>query len=293
MFDRSPLLVGIALVLGACSTSREELPAPLPVTPPLSPMIATSPDTTGLDSGRNVPGYAHNRVVSRIQYGGPTNVESAIGLTRHVGAEAASVTLANGYFAARPNANSPASRRPPRATNGIDHNKRVLDYFVTSGLPADQIGPVHANAMLELSGNTVTGESAKQLRGYVSVVDRQVDGVRVEGSYAWAQFNDKDDVVAEEVWWPELDGAILTKLASFRSRVNGAGSSYRAKLPVELQAKSGELVVRHARPLVDAWFVDVTLDFQDVDKHEIRRFTSAGDSWTHPSPGASPSDIKP
>jgi hypothetical protein len=107
----------------------------------------------------------------------------------------------------------------------------------------------------------------------------------VEGSYAWAQFNKNEDVVAEEVWWPELPATVHQKIAELRGILGTPSAivAWKAKLPSELQPESGEIVVHHARPTVDAWFVEVTVDFQKRGRLNIPRYTAAGTSFEPPA----------
>ena len=89
----------------------------------------------------------------------------------------------------------------------------MVAYFKAAGLPPEQIGGVHVNTLMA-GGGMVGARSSDRLVGYYSVVERVVDGMPVGDSYAWARFNIDDDVVEEEVFWPELPSEVRDQIGT-------------------------------------------------------------------------------
>ena len=87
--------------------------------------------------------------------------------------------------------------------------------------------------------------------GYVSVIARQVDGIFVDGSYAWAQFNANDQVVAESVWWPAISAATLNEAEALRTKMadKSQAGAYRSKLPSDITALDGSVVITCPAPM--------------------------------------------
>ena len=87
-----------------------------------------------------------------------------------------------------------ASRTPLKSVDSVsllnpeEHNKRVLDYFIQSGLPRDQVALVHANTYLSASGPTSKAISMQpRVDGYASIVSRKAGEFVVADSIAWAR----------------------------------------------------------------------------------------------------------
>jgi hypothetical protein len=127
------------------------------------------------------------------------------------------------------------------------------------------------------TGIVSTGEIQHRLRGYCTVINRAIDGVPVAGSHAWAQFNINDDVVAEQVWWPELPASVRADVAALRAMLGDptALADYRSKLPTAIAGQDPQVVIHHTDAFA-AFAVSVTADFTSADKKSILSFRLDG-----------------
>lgn len=246
----------------AANGAKKTLPVPLhPITPPAGDVLA---------------GFRHTLANSLFWHGTTTPQLSDDGLSKkYVGEFGAFVEWSNGFSLGLPNANSPSITAGPLSQSSAVHTDRVLSYFKGAGIPADQIGEVRLTTLMQRGGDS-TGETFSNLVGFTTILTRKIDGVRVEGSFAWAQFNANNVVVAEQVWWPELPSSLLTKTQALRQTFASAAQEavYRAKLPPEVATAKGEVVLHHAPPLAVDWFSDVTFDIQG-EAGTVRAFDSA------------------
>jgi hypothetical protein len=215
----------------------------------------------------NIRGFRHSLAKSRFAAGNLLNtVVDANQVERTTLAEGVFALFPNGFSAGRPDPSGPsASTRLPMTGDGNIHNEHVKNYFLGAGLPAEQAGAIHANAMMAASG-MAGPHGASDVKpthlGFVSVLDRRVSGVRVEGSYAWAQFNASGDVVAESVWWPELRSTLAAEVAAAEaSRSGPTSAAFRGTVPAKFANEPGEVVIHHPGPISPLWYARVTIDF--------------------------------
>lgn len=245
--------------------------------------------SAGLLQGPRIAGFRHERRQSKFALGTLLHVQeettadgaAAVG-ARHVGTHGVFMEWANGFTMAIPNADAASDSAGPFSESSIAHNERVVRYFTEAGLPVDQIHNPHVITMIRHSG-TIEGAKrgeppTRELIGFNTVIDRTIDSVPVADSYAWARFNKNDEVVAEQVWWPELPLALHDEIASFRSILGDmvARSSFRAKLPKAVEGEDGTLCVHHSMPTGYGWYLKVTLDFVKRDRTHVLSFDRDG-----------------
>ena len=85
------------------------------------------------------------------------------------------------------------------------HNQQVVDYFLTAGVPKEQIGGVHATTYLSASGSLKdTRPAPVKVDGYASVLERKIEKFPVVDSVGWARMNEQGKVVSEWVYWPQF-----------------------------------------------------------------------------------------
>lgn len=267
-FMISAATITIALSVLGCSTPPEEPTATATKQQPLAPAIA---------------GYRHS--IARSKFARGTSLrEKSLGAAAIVyeGSDGAATVWSNGFFVATPRAGL-IGTIPPLTESSADHSTRVIRYFVDGGLPVDQMGPTHINTLIESTG-TVSGklagatEASRKLLAYTTIIDRSIDGVRVQGSYAWAQFNKNDDVIAERVWWPDLPSTVRDNIASTKAMLanESAKAAYRAKLPSDVLGEEPEIVIHHSMPLESDFRVFVTLDYAMRGRPSPLSFDASG-----------------
>jgi hypothetical protein len=203
----------------------------------------------------NAAGYAHALVRSRFDLGALVETRLDGAFERHLGSHGVFATRkANGAVLAIPNADAPARLLPSYGGSAEAHNTYVKDYFLSLGIPADQIFAVHANT--HGFGHSMASDADRlpkpERSSYQTVLLRAVGGIRVVDSVAWARVDPTGSVVAEEIYWPEIPASVVQTAQTMRARL--LHPQLRARLLDGLGAKADdvEVVIRHSGSTVDA-----------------------------------------
>jgi hypothetical protein len=171
---------------------------------------------------------------------------------RVVGSTGVFATRSSGMVTAIANADAPM-RKQPGFSDTPSHNDAVRAYFVRAGIPNDQILSVQD---FEVVGAPMDG--GKPVAGKVvarySMVKRQVDGVPVPDSFAWAMLNKDMTVVEEQVYWPALSAAVAAKAKALTKRMEDPGErgSFKGKLPEHGEERG--VAIRHSPGVWDHEF---------------------------------------
>lgn len=206
-----------------------------------------TPGLIASDRG-GAPGYQHGMKQSHFVIGAQSRVVNEFGWAKIRGSNGTFATsLRNGVVVAVPNArrekDGPINyRMTPNA-----HNQSVLEYFTNAGLPADQLGGIQATTRLSSRGHTGELRAATpQIDAYVSLVERKVEGIPVPDSVAWAEMNDKGEVVSEGVYWPSIPAKALEDARRLQKLLTRSSdrSQFLSHLPAELPP--GRVVIRHS-----------------------------------------------
>jgi hypothetical protein len=217
---------------------------------------------TSCGRAADTEGFRLTRAASR-KLSEPERIEPTPQGKSYVGAAQVFAEWDNGYSATATHAQSPlrdvAPLRPADA-----HATLVRDYFASAGLGAERV-----------ARTSVTAGSG----GSATVLHREVDGVPVPDSFAWARFSADGVVLAEQVWWPPLPSDLPTKIDDFRALLE---RGYRAKLPAPYAQAEGQLTVHHGLPLGAAYAV-VTWDVSAGGS--TRLFDVSGSEFRRPLPG--------
>lgn len=230
-----------------------------------------------------IPGFRMSATASRFALGASARVEEDAVSIRHVGTQGVFAELSNGFVKAGMGPDAASAKLPPLTTDSALHNERVRAYFSAAGLPADQVARVRVNALMHEEGSYEDSKkglppTVRRLIGFNSIVDRSIDGVLVRNSHAWARFNSADEVVAEEVWWPELPAELHDEVAAFKSVTenNSTMQQYREGLPEKARSAVGVLCVHHPLPLGYDWYLHVTYDVMLEGENYVRSFDRSG-----------------
>jgi hypothetical protein len=213
-----------------------------------SPVEEVGPSAKALVSG--VTGFRHTLARSKFKPQGSSAISDA-GFSKVVGATGVfAVDELDGSVLATPNAGAPSTLRPPYPGNSDAHNARVVKYFVDAGLPAYQILDVHANTLMR-AGIAGNGSRVKdEFVAYYSIVRRQISGVRVVESLAWARFNSDDEVVEEQVHWPDIPASVVRDALDLQGIVSDSGKLKALQKTIsatrpDLVDGSGEVGIHH------------------------------------------------
>lgn len=114
--------------------------------------------------------------------------------------------------------------------------------------------------------------------GYNTIIHRKVGGFVVAGSYAWARFNRDDDVVAEEVYFPELPARVTQEAGALKAILDepAAKAALFAKIPADLVKEQYEVVIHHSGHYAESWECYASLDFRPMTSSAERRFDGEG-----------------
>jgi hypothetical protein len=159
-----------------------------------------------------------------------------------------------------------AEAEKPTLLDPDKHNERVVDYFVSAGIPRDQVGAVHANTYLSASGSMNDNRPpAVKVDGYASVLERWVENFAVPDSVAWARIDEQGTVVAEWVYWPAIPAKVLVDARRLEERLASNKSEFLARLPPDLPP--GQVVIRHSSATEDGPF-EAYASYDVVDRKE-------------------------
>jgi hypothetical protein len=215
------------------------------------------PGLIATDEGGAV-GYQHSLERSRF-VPGPTDAErrrdEEQGLSKVVGPDGVFATdLHNGLVVATQSGG--ANKGEAKAGDvGVKagyvmdpdkHNKQVVDYFLASGVPKDQIGGVHATTYLSWGGSLKDAQAARpKIDGYASVLERKIEKFPVVDTVAWARMNEQEKVISEWVYWPAIPAKTLADARRLLEMTAGDydKTGFVARLPAGLPP--GKVVIRH------------------------------------------------
>ena len=240
--------------------------------------------TTLSTSTSALPGYTHLLSNSRFAMGTDQVSRTEFGMDKVVGSEGTFATFPlTGMILAVPNANASSKQVARYPGSGADHNSAVLAYFVGAGLPQDQVGSVdvHSRVSGSIQADAPLTTSTPQLVAYTAYVTRQVGGVKIVDSYAWARLNSNGDVVTESVYWPEIPASVVNDAASFAAVFMdpSATASFYASLPADVEARTGTLYVHHTSGYWTGAFEAVTTFDMVEPSGRLRHFTQAGTEY--------------
>jgi hypothetical protein len=244
-----------------------------------------SPLTVSTGAGSE---FRHTTSASLFHTGEVVGSKSEGGFEKLVGKDGVfAIEEANGWSLALPNGGSSAETAPPLTNNADEHNARVVEYFKAAGLPASEIGSVHVNTMMR-GGRAATGpRTADKFVGYISVIQRRIQGIAVPDSFAWARLNAKGEVVAESVYWPAIPAATVTEAVRLQQHLAEATkqkdfvASLAASDPTIAADATAEVTIHHSSATVHAApvavaAVDLMTGRQGDERRRVRHFSAAG-----------------
>lgn len=185
---------------------------------------------------------------------------------RWVGDEGVIAVGQHGVVMSVPNADASSLVVAPYSNDASEHEARVLRYFIDAGIPQEQIGETHTNTMIKQEGfvtDLMNGSRPKpSLLGHYTVIDRQIDGIRIAGSHAWARFNANDEVVAEEVFWPELPGSLVDEAKNVKKTLPAIADKMPRNFGDRIKKDEGEVAIHHSPHFQTSFETFVSVDFQ-------------------------------
>jgi hypothetical protein len=237
--------------------------------------------------------FRHQASVSKFRIGAHPQTTSENRLSRLTGDDGVfAVDETNGAVVGLENGSSPASVVGPLTTDSDMHNEVVAQYFESAGLPAAEVGGIHANAVMS-GGMSATGQRLKdKLVGFSSVITRRLAGVRVEESFAWARFNRDGESVAEAAYWPAIASQSVQDAIALNDGLQDPAQAarYLAQIqknnPDVASGSIGEVVIHHSsstvrQPAVALASYDIVFGAAGT-KPRVRHFDAVGKEFTLP-----------
>ncbi len=225
---RLPLILGAIAFCASCNSQHVE-PVQLPAPPGA------------------VAGYIHDISRSQFKIGQNRRIEvDRPTLRRWRGSNGAwAVDPTNGWSMGILDASAPTG---PYILDEADEGQRVKAYFVKAGIPADQVRDVRATFEIEGGGplNDPKLQANVKLHSINSILRRSLQGVPVIESVAWAKMTTSGDVDMECVFWPAIDGNVVSRAVTFARQMSDrtAHDAYLAKLPGQV-FQDGGVVIHH------------------------------------------------
>ena len=194
------------------------------------------------------PGYQHGPQHTRVVVGDHRKTSERYGYLIMAGDQGTmSTNIADGSTFAAAAPSSAGMLLPRFAGSYEDHDRFVKDYFVTLGLPSEQVGSVRTMTMLEAHGRSEdVGRTIPQVTAYYSALQRTVEGIPVIDSFAWARVNSRGEVVQEGVYWPAIPSDVLQQVHQFREMLADPKRLEAFKSRLTVPAGEGVIVIRHS-----------------------------------------------
>lgn len=188
----------------------------------------------------DLPGYTHTLAHSRFDLGSLVGEIDESGMHKVIGTDGTFATeLASGaVVATHDDVPFPDPRTGVYPGDADAQNAAVRSYFVTAGLPEDQIASISADGTGLVQGENV-------LSGWYSLLHRGWQGVPIVDSMADAAFDAEGRSAFEQVYWPPIPGAVLAQASALQKMLADPvqSAAYLMKLPAS--SRDGIAVIRH------------------------------------------------
>ena len=269
MYRKTALLFAASLLATACAPAADDL--------------TTSPHGDELTAGAIRAGYVHAIERSRFSVGGRASSRVEFGMQKSVGDQGVFATTRAGMTLGIPNADAQVRTRPPFAGGADAQNKAVRSYFEAAGLPADQIAEVVPFAAMHSEGEVAKGldgaMAGAKLGYYFSVLRRQIDGVPVADSLAWARLDVDGNIVMESVYWPPIPEIVIAKARDAQARLadRATQAALLSKVP---GASEATLVIHHTPGFYDGAFEAVATYDINGTGGKVHHFDASGSPVT-------------
>lgn len=236
-FKMTTLVVTKVAVLAGCAsvaepeTDNSSLGRPIAMTARVL-AATTSSATAAASSG--LPEYRQLATRSQMAIGPGGTSRTEFGIDKMVGAYGTQgVMQSTGLEMGLPNSDAPTLTKGPYGSSLQDHNDRVRSYFVSAGIPDNEIAGVDGNVGGMATGPAGSSPTPVGPNIYYSVLRRSAGGIPVSDSFAWARINVDSEVVEESVYWPAIPQSVIDQAIALRQRLadSSALSAFRASLP--------------------------------------------------------------
>ena len=226
MSGRGRAATAVALALFA--TGCEVGPSALEGT---STTPGTSGDLAACAPGAALAGASYDLTKSRFAFGSKPVQQVEVQLVRWVGADGALAIWSDGAEGASLTGGAPEARLAAWSADPAAVSAHVRDYFTSMGVAPCQLLAAQATGGSDgLSGHLI----------------REVDGIPIGESLAFAHFDVDDQTTYEGFYWPTIPADVMTAARAFHARLAQATmlAAYKALLPPEAQGE-GRVIIHH------------------------------------------------
>ncbi|CAN5520193.1 hypothetical protein BH09MYX1_BH09MYX1_01100 [soil metagenome] len=247
-------ILSLSIVLFACS------PSPEPDVVDQQPQSVTN----------DVPAFVLDQSQSKFGLGSLQTTTDVGGLVKRAGTWGTKTTSAPGALISLSNNDSPVLSRPLEFT-AAQHNSFVQNYYVSRGMPSNQIEMVAINSLLE--GHEVRGDKpvSGTLLMFTTVISRRVPGgAAIVDSLANASCPTSDACAFEIVFWPLIKGAIVDNASAISQMLADPVTKANFLDALPTTNKVGNVVIRHS-----SWRTSPMVCFASYDvfeKGSVRHF---------------------
>jgi hypothetical protein len=282
--DRRLSLLVLVLIAG-CASRTEELSS--------NRRVEKAGVAEGMTVGAvavTISGYQHTLAASRIHLGAGIKSDHFGFMQRWSGSDGTfAINDFSGMALGLQASLSPAYTAPPYSGGFQGHNDAVRSYFLSAGIPADQVLGVGGASKAMQTGSPSGPPSTLTIVGYESTVARSVGGFHVSESFAEAQINVNNEVVRESVYWPPLPGYLLddaTKIVADST----AGPTFLSTLPIQ---GATTVAIHHTSGHLSAgtqFVAFASVDVQEAPGESVHHFDVSGNELFTPEEARRPPD---
>ena len=117
---------------------------------------------------------------------------------------------------------SPDLLPEPLTQDPDEHSGIVRDYLIRAGVPATEVSGTHVNTTMKGGGSTKSGalSSPSKLLWYTTHLERSIQGIPVEGSFAFAAFDSNGEVITEGVYWPAIPDSVVDDAVQLKQKLD-------------------------------------------------------------------------
>jgi hypothetical protein len=103
-----------------------------------------------------------------------------------------------------------------------EHSALVREYLVAAGVPAAEVSGTHVTTTMAGGGPLRGGVQSSQstLLWYTTHLERSLDGIPVEGSFAFAALDSAGQVITEGVYWPAIPSSVVRRAQALKQRLD-------------------------------------------------------------------------
>lgn len=155
--------------------------------------------------------------------------------------------------------------KPFTRDSGV-HNGLVREYFSRAGFPMEEVSGMHVTTAMRGGGpaGDQSAYSKAELLWYTSHLERSVAGIPVEGSFAFAAFDDSGAIITEGVYWPAIPADVVTEAVAFARQIASDDGLAAFLEPITRERElhpehKGELRIVHTTSTYEGGFVAIPL----------------------------------